>query len=217
MLETPATLGQGETAVGLRGGGHVGAVFGPDLVSVGGRVRAGATDDVEIQLDGHVLVLAEDTGDISPNAFSSRVGAKVRLVENLALTGGLGAAVAPAFGFYGTVDGGLVTGYENPYAVPFVGARLGLSAPVRPRSVNVPDPNGEGEVAVAPDRTFFSSVETGLRVPVGARLASGERRASLYTAAVLTYLRDGRGGLLEEDDHLWLVGVQGGVDVRLGD
>ena len=47
LLTTAETLADGELSVGLNGGAQ-GAVFGPAVATAGGRLRFGATDDLEL-------------------------------------------------------------------------------------------------------------------------------------------------------------------------
>ena len=219
VLDTPATVGAGETAIGF-GSGAAGAVFGPMVTTFGGGVRHGLSDRLELSADGSVYVVNEDSAaGEHPGVYAGRLGLKYQLADHAAVFGGLGAGVAPAVGFFGGLDGGLIVAYENPYAVPYLAGRLALGAPVRPSSVDVgvSGQDEPGEVLVAPARTLTSSVETGVRIPVGAMTASGRRRFDLLGAASVAYLYDGRGGLVEEYDGLWAFGLHLGVDIRLGD
>lgn len=215
LLTTAETLAEGEVAVGLNGGAQ-GAVFGPAVATAGGRLRYGATDDLELVVDGGAYVVSEDSiADEHRGIYTARFGLKYRLHEHFAAIGGLGAGIAPAFGFFGGIDGGLVAAYENPYVVPFVAGRVSFNGPVNPSEVDTgqPDNDEPGEVVAAPARTLGVSAETGVRIPFGPRIASGKRMGSLLGAFVLTHLYDGRGGLIEEADGITAIGGNFGIEL----
>ena len=215
LLTTAETLAEGEVAVGLNGGAH-GAVFGPAVATAGGRLRYGASDDLELVVDGGAYVLVEDSvADEHRGLYTARLGLKYRLHEHFALAGGLGAGIAPAFGFFGGIDGGLVGAYENPYVVPFVAGRISFNGPVNPSEVDTgqPDADEPGASVAAPARTLGVSAELGVRIPLGRRVASGKRMGNLLGALVLTHLYDGRGGLIEEADGITAFGGNFGVEL----
>lgn len=215
LLTTAETLAEGEVAVGATAGAQ-GAVFGPAVANGGGRLRYGLRDDLELVADGGAYVVGEDgIADEHRGVYTARLGLKYRLHDHVAAVGGLGAGIAPAFGFFGGVDAGLVTAWENPYVVPFVAARVAFNGPVRPSEVDTgqgDDPPGEH--VAAPDRTLVVGAETGVRIPFGPRIASGKRMGNLLGALVLTHLYDGRGGLIEEDDGVTAIGGNFGVELR---
>ena len=215
LLTTAETLADGEVSVGLNGGAQ-GAVFGPAVATAGGRLRFGATDDLELVVDGGAYVVGEDSvADEHRGLYTARLGLKYRLHEHFAAIGGLGAGIAPAFGFFGGIDGGLVAAYENPYAIPFVAARLSFNAPVNAREVDTGQPDGDapGDVVAAPARTLGASAETGVRIPFGPRITSGKRMGNLLGALVLTHLYDGRGGLIEEANGVTAIGGNFGIEL----
>ena len=218
VLTTPATAGKGNVVVGANGGVH-GAVFGPTVANVGGRLRYGLLEDLELVVDGTGFVVAEDSvADEHRGLYALRAGTKFRVVEHFALLGGLGLGYAPAFGVFGGVDLGFVAAFENPYAIPFFAGRVAFGAPINPDGVDTGQAESDdlpGEVVAAPDRTLVASGELGMRVPVGPRLDAQRRRVNLLGAFVLTYLHDGRGGLIEERNGVTAVGMNLGVEVLL--
>lgn len=214
LLTTAETLAEGDVAVGLNGGAQ-GAVFGPAVATAGGRLRYGVTDDLELVADGGAYVVSEDSiADEHRGIYTARLGLKYRLHEHFAAVGGLGAGIAPAFGFFGGIDGGVVAAWENPHVVPFVAGRVSFNGPVRPKRVDTGQRDDEpGEVVAAPDRTLGVSAETGVRVPFGPRLRSGRRMGNLLGAVVLTHLYDGRGGVIEDANGITALG--GGFGIEL--
>ncbi len=215
LLTTAETLAEGEVAVGLNGGAQ-GVAFGPAVATAGGRLRYGVRDDLELVVDGGAYVVSEDSiVDDHRGLYTARLGLKYRLHEHFAAVGGLGAGIAPAFGFFGGVDGGLVAAYENPYVVPFVAGRVSFNGPVNPDEVDTgqPDDDAPGEVVAAPARTLGVSAETGVRIPFGPPVASGKRMGSLIGAVVLTHLYDGRGGLIEESNGVTAIGGNFGIEL----
>ncbi len=213
VLTSPATLNDDQVAIAVNGGLHA-AVFGPAVGAAAGRVRVGLVEDLELVLDGGALAIAEESiAGEHRGIYTGRAGFKYRLHRHVALIGGVGAGVAPASGVFVGADVGFVAAYENPYFVPYVALRAFYDVPIRPGFVDVgiQGDDAVGDVLVAPSDTLGGSLELGFRAPVGR-----DRRFNLMLSGVLTALYDGRGGVLSDDDTLWLLGVMSGFEMVIG-
>lgn len=204
-LDAPATLADGEHALGFEGGASA-RVFGPDIVTGSARYRHGLDDGLELDASGSVAwVLGDAAEDTFRGILAGRVGLKGNVVAGfphfswLAGVGGGGSAG----GGFASADGGLILGYENPYVVPFWRLRVFTSVPIDATDVDITradaDPE-EGPVIDRPHVTFGVGSAVGVKVPVG--------RAELYLGLTATSVHDVRG----EDDVF--VGFSGGLNAR---
>jgi hypothetical protein len=212
VISSAATLPEEEVAVALSGGLH-GRVFGPAIGAVDGRLRLGLREGFELSLNaGAYIVVQQAEGEESGEhrgLYTGRAGLKIELHRNIALVAGLGGGLSPAAGFFVGGDLGFVFAYENPYCIPFVALRGFYSVPIRPSLVDT----GVEDAAdfARPADTGGGTLELGLRVPVGR-----ERRFNLMLSGMVTALYDGRGGLIEDANTLWLTGFMTGVEARFG-
>jgi len=191
-LESPATLGYGETGVQLEGGAH-GAIFGPQGESGTVRVRRGIADGTDAS--GEVSVLHVDGSSAAgtyPYAFAARGGVKQRLTPWLSVGAGFGGGASAGGGFL-SPDIGAVVGYENPYLVPFLSVRGGVSAPFATHTVDTSTPSdGVGKYVYTPPFTWVGGAVAGLRVPIGwCDPGPCPVRGSLLGGVGLTYLAGG--------------------------
>jgi hypothetical protein len=164
-LESAATLAQGETGMQLEGGAH-GAVFGVAAKSGTVRVRRGVDDANEVSAEVSVLHVdnaAAARVNTYPNVFAIRGGAKHRVTRWFSVMGGLGGGASDGGGFCSPDVGGVVA-FENPYLVPFLSARAGLSVPFDARRVDTGAKTGPE----APPTTGYAGAVIGARVPLGA-------------------------------------------------
>jgi len=165
-LESAATVPTGTTGIALEGGPG-GAIFGPDLAFGSGRIRYAMNDQLEAVVEPS-LIHVLDAGDIPthPTIYALRGGAKLRVADALAFTGGIGGGYSAAGAFF-TPDLGAVIAYENPYFVPFLSARGYVSQPVRAREVSLGvDADDEGATPHFATPRF----SVGLGLVLGARI-----------------------------------------------
>lgn len=189
-MESVAPVGEGRVGVAGEAALH-GTVFGPGLTSGGGRVRVSPHEDVDVSVEGNVLhVRGNPAEDLDQNAYSARVGAKYRVVPWLALAGGLGGGFHAA-GTFVSPDLGVIVGYENDYAVPYVSFRGFVSEPLIPRTVDTREAGSETVELGTPQTTGGFSTALGLRVPIPPSFEQNEGvRGSLLLAPGLTHVRD---------------------------
>ena len=160
-LESAATLERGEVGVQVEGAEH-GAIFGVSAASGTARVRYGLDGDTDISAEGSVLVIQRDhVANSDPNVFAMRVGIKRRVTPWLSVTGGLGGGASEGGGFV-SPDVGFILSYENPYFVPLLTARAGLSQPFDRQPVVI-DASNPG---VLPPLTLDAGGTAGFRIPI---------------------------------------------------
>jgi len=167
-LESAATLATGETGLQLEGSAH-GAIFGVSGESGTLRVRHGAWDKTD--LSGEVSVMHVDGNSVAntyPYLFAGRAGVKREVLPWLSLTGGLGGGASAGGGFF-SPDLGVIVAYENPYAVPFLTVRGGVSVPfdTHPVDTGMAGSDPVGKFVYTPPLTWMAGGVLGLRVPLG--------------------------------------------------
>lgn len=166
-LETAATLHRGDIGVQAEGGPS-GAVLGFGAFSGTARVRRGMTDKLDASLEGSVVRITGNAAtDVNKTIIASRIGAKYRLHEFVAVTGGVGGGGSAGGGFV-SPDLGVIVAAENPYVVPFVSFRGSVSQPIGAKAVDV-TARGEapGTDVGIPRTTWLANGTLGLRVPIG--------------------------------------------------
>jgi hypothetical protein len=184
-IESARTVEAGETAVRLAGGVYS-PLFQPAVSFGSGQVRRLLTEGLELSGELTVAHLhVKPIDDLWLTVILGRIGAKQRLDDggNFALTGGLGAGAHGA-GKLVAADAGVIAGYENRYATPFLSLSAFGSLPVAAREVDTStriDKPGE----------FFSEPHTtaGGEALLGLRIAAG--RTGLLLGASLIYVSDG--------------------------
>jgi hypothetical protein len=194
-LESPKTVGYGQTAIQVAGG-MAGAAFGPGLVVGDLSVRHGTRPDLDLVGDLSVMsVTDESAAGTDPNIFAARVGAKIRPEEwPVALLVGIGGGYAPAGGTYVAVDSAVVVGWENCVLVPFASTGLMASVPLEPRAIDVTLPGQMTAVMATPEPTYGWSVGVGLRLILSpARCNAGLSSVSLVATGGGTKLWDTHG------------------------
>ncbi len=167
-LESPATLARGETGVQAEGATQ-GAIFGPSVETGTLRVREGMADATDATAEVSVLhVDGRSVADTYPYAFAGRVGLKHAALPWLSLVGGLGGGASAGGGFV-SPDVGVIAGYENRWAVPFVSLRVSVSVPFDGRPVDTGQAGHDalGQYVYTPPFTWIGGGTVGLRVPVG--------------------------------------------------
>lgn len=190
-LETAATAREGHV-VTRAGGGYHGDGWGTNVDVGSGGVGVGVAQDVELQVEGSFAyddTIAHGTRSLSPFVGAGRVGIKHRLLDCLAVTGGLGAGSGP-WGAFGGGDLGVILAYENPYAIPFFAARMQLSLPINAQTETLLDHNGSGTTTtfLTPDATFWFQPSTGVRVPLCRDDGCDGTRVSLVLAVAWTQI-----------------------------
>jgi hypothetical protein len=157
-----------ETAIAAAGAYHFASQEG-SYESGTLRVRRGLARRVEGSLETTAYYYEEGQG---LTAVVLRAGLKYCAAGHdparciLALTGGAGGGAYDASVLFGA-DVGLILGWENPYLVPFVGARAGFVVPTSPRPVN-DGATCDGCTAVfnTPGPNFAVAATAGLRLPL---------------------------------------------------
>jgi hypothetical protein len=193
-LESPKTIGEGQTAVQVAGG--VGGVaFGPTLALGDFSVRHGVRPDVDVTLDASLMSVTDASGaGTDPDIFATRGGVKLRPEGwPAALVVGGGIGYAPAGGAYVAGDTNLVVGWENCVLVPFASTGVMASVPLAPRAVDVTRPSDKMQVTDTPTVTYGWSVGVGLRLMLQpARCRAEQPTPSLVATGGGTQLWDGR-------------------------
>lgn len=157
-LETVETAREGHVAIRASGGAHT------SVYTAGGGIGIGVAQDVELQAEGTFADVEQLAGrSVSPFVGTGRIGIKHRLLDCLAVTGGVGAGVGP-WGAYSGGDLGILLAYENPWVVPFFAARVQLSQPIDPHTEIASDGNS-GTLMLTPTTTFWLQPSTGVRIP----------------------------------------------------
>lgn len=169
-LETARVLEDGKYAVQLSAADH-GLDFDNNAISGTATVRRGFGDGWEGSVEASAIKANPEKAtavELSPWAGSGRIGVKRRLVgDALAAEVGLGGGGYVGGGYF-SPDVALITSYENPYVVPFLSVRAGVSQPIGPREVDLSlAGDGEGVHLSTPITTGFYGFNLGLRVPIG--------------------------------------------------
>jgi hypothetical protein len=205
LAESPAALHAGEEAVSATAS-FQSPVFGPAVLGGQAGYRFALRERLELSFDGAVTVIAGES-DLANTphraAYTGRAGIKYQPLRNFALTGGLGGGIAPAYGGLLGADVGFVTGYENPYLVPFLAVRGGVGVPIDPRAVDVSThEEGAGTVVLEPATTLYGGPMLGLRIPMGPdRGGTLGRPGDLTLSGGFTCLYDGRSTPASEDSE----------------
>lgn len=163
-LETARILENDRTAVQFGGGGH-GAVFGFSAASGSVRVSRGVSDRAEGSIEGTALHVDGDSlAGTDPWVYALRGGVKLRVLEWLAVSTGLGGGVSAA-GAFVSPDIALVAAPEHWVVAPWFGPRLAFSLPIDPREVDTTPADGEpGTNVQAPHPTMILGADAGVRL-----------------------------------------------------
>jgi len=144
-------------------------LFGPDVVAGSAEVHRGLGQGAEVSLAANGAHLqGHSSAGTSPDIFSGRAGAKKELwLHHLSAIAGLGAGHS-AGGEFVSPDLGLIFGFDNPYAVPFLSMHAMGSFPLGARSVDVSSGDDQpGSFVDTPKTTWGLGGTAGLRVPIG--------------------------------------------------
>ncbi|MBK8172479.1 MAG: hypothetical protein IPK60_19355 [Sandaracinaceae bacterium] len=171
-LESAATVGADRTALQLEGG--AGDAAWANIYFGTLRARHGFTDNLDGVMEANFL--AFEDGHVAP---SLRIGGKINIAKYLAFTGGVGAGTSSAGGFF-SPDIGFIAAYENPYLVPFFSVRAWTSSPLGPRTLTLPNNDGDMPMlqTYRPHFTFGDTWTLGMRLPI--REEDGSSSVSLY-------------------------------------
>ncbi|MFO0747450.1 MAG: hypothetical protein U1F43_17565 [Myxococcota bacterium] len=183
-LDGPDRLEEGKSTLGgSLGVGGIG--IGADIAG-GNVLYKRGLGAVELDAEGAVVAITEKSkADTFPAILSTRVGLKGRIVpgfRHLAWRAGLGFG-GSAGGTFGASDLGLVLGWENPYATPFVGLSGMVSLPFSSRTVDISNPDDETPVTDHPVTSGGVALTLGLAVHIGpsdAMLNLGVSRLQLW-------------------------------------
>ena len=178
-LDAPRVLAPGETAINVTGS-HTDSIFDANVDGGTLGVRRGLTERVELQAEAsgyHVDADDQTRASISRTAVAGRVGTKVALYgKHVSALGGLGGGRHAAGGFF-TPDLGLTVGFDNPYFVPFVLGRVGVSQPAFAKTLDLSRPDeAPGTALVKPRFSTYYGFTIGGRVPIepnGSKLKGG--------------------------------------------
>jgi hypothetical protein len=189
-LETAATAREGHVV--MRGGAGYHGGWGAEVTTASGGAGIGVAQDVELQVEGNFAyddTIAHGTRSLSPFVGAGRIGIKHRLLDCLAVTGGVGAGSGP-WGAFGGGDLGVILAYENPYVIPFFAARMQLSLPINAQTETFVDTNGSGTTTtfLTPNATFWFQPSTGVRVPLCWNDGCDGTRVSLVLAVAWTQI-----------------------------
>ncbi len=208
-LDSATVLESGESSVALEAGAH-GAYFGPDLSSIGGRVRVSVDGRWEATGEGTVLRVIDDEGvDTHPNIYALHGGVRYGAFRHLSLEAGGGFGVSAGGGFAAPALGATLA-YENRWLVPFIALRGYASLPVYTRSVVLGEELDEDtdELETLRDRpktTVGVQVGVGLRVPLR---SDGQEQGSLHLGLGATEMAD-------EDDRVTFSSAAIGLSLLL--
>jgi hypothetical protein len=205
QLATPASAGKGNTLVtGALFGGVEG--FGPGYV--GGEMRArhgvGGATDVGVSamalgvMNRRELLVPTHAGIYAMRAFVHHELAPRFVAVGAGLAGG-----GSAGGGFLSPDVGLTLGYENPYAVPYIGGSFFVSTPLTKNQLELQRVDDDYRDLREPYFSFGYQLGTGARIPIAGR--SGQPSGSIYLEFGATLLfgndpadgrgRDGRRGI----------------------
>jgi hypothetical protein len=190
-LESVAPVGRDRVGLALEGAGHS-ELFGPSATSGAGRLRVSPHEDVDVSVEGNVIhIQGKPATDVDQNIYALRLGAKFRAQSWLALTGGLGGGLHAA-GTYASPDLGVIAGYENSYAIPYVSFRGFVSEPLAVRAVDTSEAGeAPGTHIGRPRTTGGFSAALGLRIPIVPGFDPNEGvRGALVASPGLTYVGD---------------------------
>lgn len=168
-LDAPRVLNPGETAVSFTGS-QTSSVFDANVNGGTVGVRRGLVERVEVQgeVSGYHVDADEQTrADISRNAVAGRVGTKVGLLgRHVSALAGVGGGHHAAGGFV-TPDVGVTAGFDNPYFVPFVLGRIGMSQPIGAKTLDLSRPTETpGSARTKPSTSGYYGFTLGGRVPI---------------------------------------------------
>ncbi len=167
-LEAPRTLDNGQAAI-QASGGTSSSMFGPDLVAGAATVHVGMGRGTEASLGASVTHLqGHSSAGTSPDIISARAGVKKELWRHhVSAIAGLGGGTDAGGGFV-SPDVGVIAGFDNRYAVPFLSLHAMSSIPVGARQVDVSiDDEQPGTYVGTPKPTWGIGSTVGLRVPIG--------------------------------------------------
>lgn len=178
-------------AINVAGGVFSGAVSAGTLGA-----RFGLPNDLELSADVSAYRVAPQEETTEPLVSLWGVGGRTALswggisTEFFRPSIGVGGGYSALGGFV-SPDLGFVLAFENPYAVPFLQARGGVSAPLAPASITVVGTDGSIIDRGRPQLTSVAMATLGCKLPLW-------RRANTDSLAMgLSYLR-----LADRDDRL---------------
>jgi hypothetical protein len=167
-MDTPATMAPGNTALGFEVAGG-GVAFSKTIWSGTANVTHGFLDRLEGTAE---ITYARDDfnspAGTDTNAWATRIGAKYNILPRyLSAVGGVGVG-SWAGGPFGSVDVGIVGGYENCYVVPFAAVRGAVSTPFSAHTVDTAQAGeAPGMYLATPSTTEMIAVQLGVKVPIG--------------------------------------------------
>lgn len=214
-LDSPATVGEGESSVMVAAGAVTGGSdgFGGKPVFVGNlRGRYGLQKDLDLLVDASAFRVFHDDevrSDGSRWIGGLHARAKYRVFEHLAIAGGLGGGVH-GFGGFVAPEASIIAGYENDYFVPTLETSVSLSLPVAARTGFIRYNNGDVLERHEPQTTFIWSISPGARVPV----YCGKAKVSLLLGLHLIVMHSFDPSEQEQFDTANNMWVPGNSDVQ---
>jgi hypothetical protein len=215
-IESAATLGAGRRSAGADFSWAT-AVFGPSVSATRASYRHGLTDQLDVSVEPSLIWIEGATrGDSHHGIYTLRGAVKYAPIRHVSGGFGLGAG-ASAGGAFLSPDLGLNLAVENPILVPFVSARMYLSAPIAPRYVHFTTGDGAGErpddsdgqrdaYRRLPHFTYGVQLSGGLRAPFWRNPAT-KLRPALNCAVGATFLYD------RSPEHQVFMGIGCGLDL----
>ena len=203
-MEAPTPVGEGRTSLQVEGG-STSELFGDPIVQGTARLRYGLRDDLELVTEANLLyftVGGNSSTAAHQGVYSLRLGVRRNFTRHFALTGGLGGGGSAGGGFL-SPDVGIIAGYDNPYAIPFVTTRVFFSQPLTQNEVTIQ--HDEEVITRAPEVSYGFGLTTGLRVPFGDR---ADPTGSVLAGASFTLLADG-------EEVRGFSGFSAGLELRL--
>ena len=193
LLESSATLKEGEQAAAVGGGGS-GALFGFSATALAATYKKGVSDQFEVGVDG-TFVAVDDShavANLDPYIWGGRVKAKWAPQKTkgfAAITAGIGGGYSIEGGGYVSPDLGFIAAFENPYLVPFVGVSGFISQPIASKTVDIShDDEDLGTRLERPQFTWGGYLNAGFKIP----FAIGEGQTlNIYAEFHSLYLDDG--------------------------
>lgn len=193
LLESSATLKEGQEAAGVAGGGS-GALFGFSATAIAGTYKRGVSDQFEVGVDG-TFVAVDDShavADLDPYILGGRVKAKwapQKTKNYAAVTAGIGGGYSIDGGGYVSPDLGFIAAFENRYFVPFVGVSAFISQPIASKTVDIShDDEDLGTRLESAQFTWGGYLNAGFKIP----FAVGEGQTlNIYAEFHTLYLDDG--------------------------
>lgn len=189
-LDTSWTLGADRTA--LRAG--IGAHAAPDGFSAGSgslHVSHGLAAGVDGSIEGMSLRIGGDSAAGTDRwIYALRGGAKVQLLEGIALSSGVGGGLSAAGGFV-SPDVSMIAGPEEYGPGLWFQPRVALSIPIAPREVDTTALGDPPQTEVAtPRTTLFVGADVGVRLRAKLADHPGASELTLIGAVGVTLMSD---------------------------